>query len=77
MVRPNQIVNSDPENKEFEFIMFARSEETVQRRVLAINFPSIYFKQVLFGDKEVQNFITNTTLVSEGRVNRYTVTLKL
>lgn len=74
MVRPNQIVEFDPENNEIGFLMFARSEPMVKRRVLFINFPSV-IPDVLLGDKTVDDFVKRTKLITEGRVNRYEVVL--
>ena len=74
MVKPNQIVEFNPDRGEVTFLMFAMSEKIVNRRVLFINFPST-IRRVLFGGEEVDDFIKNTRLITEGMVNRYAVTV--
>jgi len=72
MVRPNQIIKS--EGDELTFLMFAQSENAVKRRVLFINFPSKAV-DVLLRDETVDQHISNVELATEGRVNRYKVTV--
>ena len=72
MVRPNQIIDSDVENKQLTFIMFARSEEAVKRRVLFLNFPG---KALMSGFDT--SAISEVEVVSEGLVTRYAVTVDL
>lgn len=72
MVRPNQIIKSG--DNELTFLMFARSENAVKRRVLFINFPPKVVDVVL-GDETVDQHISNVELATEGRVNRYKVTV--
>lgn len=72
MVRPNQIIESDVEKKQLTFIMFARSEEQVKRRVLFLNFPGKAIRSGLDTSP-----ITNVEVVSEGMVKRYAVTVNL
>lgn len=71
MVRPNQIIASNIQNGELTFIMFARTEEQVKRRVLLLNFPSLGLQALTNPD----DFVTNVQLVTEGMVNRYAVTV--
>lgn len=73
MVRPNQIVSKD--ESELSFIMFARSEDQVKRRVLMLNFPYAYFSDILMGDLETSDVITKVELLMESNVNRYVVTV--
>lgn len=75
MVRPNQIVEFEPQES-ITFLMFARNEETVKRRVLWLNFPST-IRKTLLGDAEVDDFVENVQLQTGGMVNRYTVELSL
>lgn len=74
MVRPNQIIESDVENGELTFILFARNEEQVKRRVLWINFPQT-IRRTLFGDESVDDFVKRVQQVTTGKVNRYAVTI--
>lgn len=76
MVRPNQIISSDSEEGTLTFIMFARSEDMVKRRVLFLNFPRSA-PRVLLGSKEVDDFVEEVQPVTEGMVNRYAVTLNV
>lgn len=76
MVRPNQIVEFNPDKGEITFLMFARSVSQVQRRVLFINFPSTIIG-VALQDRDVSDFIKRTELITEGRVNRYAVTVNI
>jgi len=73
MVRPNQIIKSDVEKGTLTFIMFARSEEQVSRRVLLMNFPVNGFKALIQGRKD--EIVENIQLFNEGIVNRYAVTI--
>lgn len=70
MVRPNQILSRS--GKELTFIMFARSESQVKRRVVALNFPGKYLMSGLSTDA-----VTNVEVISEGGVNRYAVTVDI
>jgi len=74
MVRPNQIVEFRPESGQIGFLMFARNERVVKRRVVFINFPSV-IPDVLIGGKTVDDYVSGVTLVTKGRVNRYKVTV--
>lgn len=74
MVRPNQIVGFEPDKGEVTFLMFAMSEKVVNRRVLFINFPST-ISRVLMGEENVDDFIKQTKLITEGMINRYAVTV--
>lgn len=74
MVRPNQIIKSNLDNGELTFLMFARSESQVKRRVLLINFPSVA-ADLLMSDASVDDYISNVRQVTSGRVNRYAVTV--
>lgn len=71
MVRPNQIIDSDVENGKLIFIMFARSEEAVKRRVLFLNFPGQFIKSGLD-----TSAVTEVQLMIEGNINRYAVTVE-
>lgn len=73
MVRPNQIIQSDIENGTLTFIMFARSEEQVARRVLLLNFPGKGLKALIEGRKD--EIVKDVQLLTEAMVNRYAVTL--
>lgn len=70
MVRPNQIIERDGDK--LTFLMFARSEPQVKRRVLALNFPMAYFKR-LFISSETTKPVTEVRQFTEGTVNRYEV----
>jgi len=72
MVRPNQII--EREGTEFTFLMFARSEGVVERRVLLINFPGQTISRFLSGE-DLGEAVVNTELITEGNVNRYAVTI--
>lgn len=74
MVRPNQIIQATEDT--FTFLMFARSESQVKRRVLLLNFPGKILPAILRGD-DLDRFITEVTLQTEGIVNRYRVTVDL
>jgi len=76
MVRPNQLVNLDTERKQATFLMFARSDGTVKRRTLLINFPSKII-DITLGGKTPSDFVSDVTKVTEGKVNRYAVTIDL
>lgn len=76
MVRPNQIISSDIKNGKLTFIMFARDESTVKRRVALLNFPGKFIMN-LGNSSYVDQVVDNVELVSEGMVNRYAVTLNL
>lgn len=71
MVRPNQIIESNIEENELTFIMFARTEKQVKRRVLLLNFPSLGLQAIKNPDK----FVKRIQLVTEGMVNRWAVTV--
>ena len=72
MVRPNQIIERDGDK--LTFLMFARSKTQVKRRVLALNFPMSYFKRLLSGSTTTEP-VTRVTQFTEGKVNRYEVTV--
>lgn len=72
MVRPNQIIERD--GKKLTFLMFARSKTQVKRRVLATNFPISYFMRMLSSSTTTEP-VTSAKLFTEGRVNRYEVTV--
>lgn len=72
MVRPNQIIERN--GTEFTFLMFARSEGVVERRVLLINYPGKTINRFLSGE-DLGEVVVNTELITEGRVNRYAVTV--
>ena len=72
MVRPNQIIERN--GKELTFLMFARSEEQVKRRVVALNFPTHYLS-TFFSDASATEIVNNVELMTEGSVNRYAVTI--
>lgn len=74
MVRPNQIVEFSTDEKTATFLMFARSEKTVKRRVLLLNFPSLLPTVLMDGTDE---FVENVQLITSGRVNRYAVKVDL
>lgn len=74
MVRPNQVISSNLDQNELTFIMFAQSEQQVKRRVLFLNFPSVIIP-VMLGDAEIDDFIAQIQLVTEGMVNRWAVTI--
>lgn len=74
MVRPNQIVETG--DGTLTFLMFARSESQVKRRVLLLNFPRAYTQKVI-NREPLDKYVTKTELVTEGRVNRYKVTVDL
>lgn len=70
MVRPNQIIQRS--GTELTFIMFARSEKAVARRVLLLNFPGKAIKSGL-DDRAVEE----VEVLSEGMVSRYAVTIDI
>lgn len=74
MVRPNQIIQSNLEDGELTFLMFARSVKQVKRRVLYLNFPST-IRSTILGDEDVDDFIKRVEVVTTGTVNRYAVTV--
>lgn len=77
MVRPNQIIQSDPEEGRLTFIMFARSERMVKRRVMALNFPG-EFPSLVLGEKDVDDVVVDVTLLNDGVLtNRYAVSVDL
>lgn len=73
MVRPNQIIQR--EGSELTFLMFARSENQVSRRVVMLNFPGVYLRKVVLGDVAIGDLVTEVEKITEGTVNRYAVTL--
>lgn len=72
MVRPNQII--EREDSKLTFLMFARSKTQVKRRVLALNFPTYYFRSIFSGSGTYKP-ITRVAQFTENRVNRYEVTV--
>lgn len=71
MVRPNQIIKST--DTTLTFLMFARSNQQVKRRVLLLNFPGKAVRLILQDD--IDNVIENVSIRTEGAVNRYNVTV--
>lgn len=74
MVRPNQIISST--SNTLTFLMFARSEPQVKRRVLLLNFPGKMIPAVLKRE-DLDQYIRNVELATEGMVNRYKVTVNV
>lgn len=74
MVRPNQVIRSSETT--LTFLMFGRSQNQVVRRVLMLNFPGTFVPKVLKGEN-LNKYIQDVTLATEGLVNRYQVTVDL
>lgn len=70
MVRPNQIIDATTES--FTFIMFARNESTVKRRVLILNFPSVFIPKTLIRE-DLDKYINSVEIMTEGEIKRYAV----
>lgn len=75
MVRPNQIIERD--DTEFTFIMFAQSKGQVKRRVVALNFPSIYLRNIKLGQLDMDDFVTGVEVLMESVITRYAVTVDM
>lgn len=74
MVRPNQVIRSDPARGRFTFIMFAQTEGQVKRRVVFANYPKTIITTRI-GDTSIDDIVENVELVSDGVANRYAVTV--
>jgi len=73
MVRPNQIIAST--DTTLTFLMFARSEKQVKRRVMLLNFPGLAIQLLKRGS--LDQYVEGVELVTEGIVNRYEVTVDI
>jgi len=74
VVRPNQIISSDISQKKLTFIMFARNEQTVKRRVVLLNFPS-KLRDTVMGSFSPDDAVDDVEQITSGTVNRYAVTV--